>query len=77
MACYLNIFTVYIWTRTFQKSFILMNQNSRQNAENSKEKDFCKLMNDSNFGYDCRNNLGNCQFVPIFDDLKEITCLKL
>ena len=54
-----------------------MNQNSRQNAENSKEKDFCKLMNDSNFGYDCRNNLGNCQFVPIFDDLKEITCLKL
>ena len=54
-----------------------MNQNSRQNAENSKEKDFCKLMNDSNFGYDSRNNLGNCQFVPIFDDLKEITfCIK-
>ena len=30
-------------------------------------------MNDSNFGYNCRNNLDNCQFVPIFDELKEIT----
>ena len=61
----------------FKIDFILMNQNSRQNAENSKEKDFWKLMNDSNFGYDSRNNLGNCQFVPIFDDLKEITfCIK-
>ena len=28
-------------------------------------------MNNSNFGYDCRNNLDNCQFVPIFDELKE------
>ena len=30
-------------------------------------------MNNSNFGYNCRNNLDNCQFVPIFDELKEIT----
>ena len=33
-------------------------------------------MSNSNFGYDCRNNLGNCQFVPVFDELKEITYLK-
>ena len=33
-------------------------------------------MNNSNFGYDCRNNLDNCQFVPIFDELQEITYLK-
>ena len=33
-------------------------------------------MSNSNFGYDCRNNLDNCQFVPVFDELKEITCLK-
>ena len=33
-------------------------------------------MNNSNFGYDCRNNLDNCQFIPIFDELKEITYLK-
>ena len=30
-------------------------------------------MNNSNFGYDCRNNLHNCKFVPIFDELKELT----
>ena len=33
-------------------------------------------MNNSNFGYDCRNNLDNCQCVPIFDELQEITYLK-
>ena len=30
-------------------------------------------MNNSNFGYDCRNNLDNCKFPPIFDELGEIT----
>ena len=60
----------------FNKNFILMNQKSRQNAKNSVEKDFYKLMNNSNFGYDCRNNLDNCQFVPIYDELKEITYIK-
>ena len=60
----------------FKKNFILMNQRSRQNAKNSIEQDFYKLMNNSNFGYDCRNNLDNYQFVPIFDTLQEITYLK-
>ena len=60
----------------FKKDFILMNQTSRQNAKNSIEKDFFKLMNNANLGYDCRNNLDNCQFVPIFDELKEVTYLK-
>ena len=30
-------------------------------------------MNNSNFGFDSRNNLDNCKFVPIFDECKEIT----
>ena len=50
-----------------------MNQKSRQLSKNNVEKDFYKLMNNSNFGYDCRNNLDNCKFVPIFDELGEIT----
>ena len=30
-------------------------------------------MNSSNFGYDCRNLIDNCQFVPIFDEYREIS----
>ena len=48
-----------------------MNQKSRQKSKNDIEKDFYKLMNNSNVGYDCRNNLDNSKFVPIFDELKE------
>ena len=51
----------------FKRKFILMNQKSRQKSKNDIEKDFCKLMNNSNFGCDCRNNLDNCTFVPIFE----------
>ena len=48
-------------------------KSSRQNAKNSIEKDFYKLMNNSNFGYDCHNNF---QLVPIIDELQEIIYLK-
>ena len=57
----------------FKRKFILMNQKSRQQSKNDIEKDFYKQMNNSNFGCDCRNNSDNCKFVPIFDELKEIT----
>ena len=30
-------------------------------------------MNNSNFGYDCRNNIDNHKFVPIFDEYNKIT----
>ena len=57
----------------FKWNFILVNQKSRQESKNNVEKDFYKLMNNSNFGHDCRNNIGNCQFVPIFDEYREVT----
>ena len=53
-----------------------MNHHSRQNAKNSVEKDFLKLLNNVNFGYDCCYNLDNYKFIPIFDELNEVTCLK-
>ena len=56
-----------------KRNFIIMNQTSRQKAKDDVTKDFFKLMNNSNFGYDCRNNLDNCKFNPIFDELNEIT----
>ena len=60
----------------FKKNFIIKNQMSRQQAKNNIEKDFYKLLNNSNFGYDCRNNLDNCQFIPIFDELQEVSYIK-
>ena len=59
--------------KRFKEKIILMNKKSRQLSKKNIGKDFYKLMNNSNFGYDCRNNLHNCEFVPIFDELKEIT----
>ena len=34
------------------------------------------MLNNANFGYHCSNNLDNCQFIPIFDEMNEITYLK-
>lgn len=46
-----------------------MNQNAIKN-------DFFKLMNNTNFGYDCRNNENNAKFEPIIDEVNEITYIK-
>ena len=62
--------------KQFKQKFILMNQKSSQESENDIEKDFHKLMSNSNFGYDCRNNLDNCKFELIFDELKELTYIE-
>ena len=53
-----------------------MNQTSRQNAKNNIEKDFFKLMNNANFGFDCRNNANNTKFEPIIDEMSEISYIK-
>ena len=33
-------------------------------------------MNNFNIGYDCRNNIDNCTFASIYDELDEISYLK-
>ena len=53
----------------FKKKFVLMNQNAIK-------KDFFKLMNNTNFGYDCSNNENNAKFEPIIDEVNEITYIK-
>ena len=60
----------------FKRDFILMNQKPRQESTNPIESNFWKLLNNANFGYDCRNNLGNCTFEPINDELREITYIR-
>ena len=51
--------------------FVAMNQVGHQNAQT--DKDFYKLMNNANFGYDCRNNADNCYFSLIYDEIDELS----
>ena len=53
-----------------------MNQKSRQVATSSVKKDFYKLLNNSNFGIDCRNNINNYFLESIYDDFSEISYIK-
>ena len=53
-----------------------MNQKSRQKATASVEKYFFKLLNNSNFGIDCCNNIDNCILEKLYDDLAEISHIK-
>ena len=53
-----------------------MSQVSTQISQTTVEKDFYKLMNNSNFGHDCRNNVDNCFFAPIHNDINEISYIK-
>ena len=73
---YQNIHTLHLNKNVLKTILFYGTKNLDKRQKNSIEKDFYKLMNNSNFGYDCRNNLDNCQFVPIFDELKEIMYLK-
>ena len=54
----------------------MMNQKSRQNAKNTIEKKFYKLMNNAIFGYDCRNNINNAKCAPMIDEISEISYIK-
>lgn len=53
-----------------------MNQKARETATSSVEKDFYKLLNNSNVGIDCWNNIDNCTVEPIYDDFSEIAYIK-
>ena len=57
---------------TFKKDFVVMNKNARKTAKTKVEKDFYKLLNNSNFGNDCRNNIGNCKLELMCDGLEDI-----
>ena len=60
----------------FKKHFVIMNQVSRQKATDKVEKNFHKLMNNSNFCKDCCNHIENCNFKSIYDDIEEISCIQ-
>ena len=60
----------------FKKEFVVMNQVSRHNTKTGVERDFFKLINNSNFGYDCRNNIDSCFFLPIVDEVEEVCYIR-
>ena len=62
--------------KKFKRDFVIMNQVSKQKAQTDVEKDFYKLMNNANFGYDCRNSADNCYFSPIYDEIDELSYAK-
>ena len=78
ISLYYTLCTIYIFLlfdqEPFKKDFILKNQKSRQKSDI--EKDFYKLLNNSNFGYDCINNVNNCMFGTIFDEIDELRYIK-
>ena len=61
---------------TFKRDFVVTNQNARKAAKTKVEKDFYKLLNNSNFGNHCRNNLGNCKLDLLYDGLDDISYIK-
>ena len=67
----------YIFEQSkFKKDFVIMNQVSSQKGATDVERDFFKLMNNSNFGYDCRDNADNCLSQPIYDEIEELSYAK-
>ena len=50
-----------------------MNQKSRQTPSSKVGKDFYKLLKNSNFGIDCRNDINNCYLESIYDDIDEVS----
>ena len=53
-----------------------MNQKSRQKVFTPVERDFFKLLNNSNLGTDCRNNIDSCILESLYDDINEISYIK-
>ena len=72
-----QIYKHYVFKQdTLKKNFVVMNQDARKAAKTKVEKNFYKLLNNSNFGYDCRNNIGNCNIELLYDGVEEIKFIK-
>ena len=60
----------------FKKEFVIGNQNARQNGKTTMENNFYKLMNNFNFGYDCKNNFDNRFMTSGFDEIEEMSFIR-
>ena len=72
-----HIYERYTYEQSkFKKDFIVTNQKAKQKAISSVEKDFYKLLNNSNFGIDGRNNIDNCILEALYDEFTEISYIE-
>ena len=72
-----HIYERYTYEQSkFKTDFIVTNQKAKQKAISSVEKDFYKLLNNSNFGIDCRNNIDNCILEALYDEFTEISYIE-
>ena len=53
-----------------------MKQDAGKAAETKVEKDFYKLLNNSNFGYDCCKNTENSNLELLYDGAAEVKFIK-
>ena len=60
----------------FKKEFVMTNQVARKNAKTPMGKKIYKLMNNSNFGYDCCNNFNICYFTPVINEIEETAYIR-
>ena len=61
----------------FKQDFVVINRKARQKTTSYVERNFYKLLNNANFGIDCRNNIDSCSFEPIYDKVCEIAYIKM
>ena len=59
-----------------KKDFVVMNLNAGKTANSKVEKDFYKLLNNSNFGNNFRNNVGNCSLELIYEGPEKLKYIK-
>ena len=53
-----------------------MKQDPRKAPDTKVEKDFYKLLNNSNFGYDCCKNIDNCNLELLYDGVEKVKYIK-
>ena len=72
-----KIFEHYTFRQeTFKREFVTMNQNARKTAKTKVQKDFYKLLNNSNFGLDYQQNTNNCKIELLYDGAEEVRYIK-
>ena len=71
-----SIHIAHLNSSNLKKDSAIINQVSRQNVKMFVEKGFQKLMNNANFGWDCQNNMDNCKFAVLYDEIEEVSYIQ-